>query len=67
VKLRNKIVLNSNELIDCASAGENFSRTLSQVMKLGFMAVMSKQKPSLRTGSQKCHPQPKELGKFGPK
>jgi hypothetical protein len=44
-----------------------FKRTLSQVMKLGFMAMMSKQKPSFHTGSQKRHPDPKEHGKFGPK
>ena len=36
-------------------------------MKLGFMAMMPKQKPSLCSGFQKCHPHPEELGKFGPK
>jgi hypothetical protein len=46
---------------------KTFSRTLSQVMKLEFMAMMSKQKPSLRTGSQTRHPYLTELGKFGPK
>ena len=35
-------------------------------MKLGFMAKMSKQKPSLRNGSQKHHPDPKKHSKFGP-
>lgn len=29
-------------------------------MKLGFMAMMSQQKPSLHNGSQECHPDPKK-------
>ena len=29
-------------------------------MKFGFMAMMSKQKPSLRNVSQKCQPDPKK-------
>ena len=35
-------------------------------MKLGFTAMMSKQKPSLCNGSQKRHPHPIKHGKFGP-
>jgi len=35
-------------------------------MKLGFMAMISKQKPSLRNGCQQCHPHPKKNRKFSP-
>ena len=55
----------SKELVNCANADENFFKTSSQVMKLGFTALMSKQKPSLCIGSQKCHPDPKKHGNFG--
>jgi len=34
-------------------------------MELGFMAVMSKQMPSLRSGSQKRHPDPKKTRQVG--
>ena len=34
-------------------------------MNLGIMAVMSKQKPSLHSGSHKHHPDLKKHGKFG--
>jgi hypothetical protein len=50
----------SKELVNCANADENFLKHCLQVMKLGFTALMSKQKPSLYIGSQKCHPDPKE-------
>ena len=56
----------SKEPVDRANANENFLTNVSQVMKLAFTAMMSKQKPSLCSGSQKRHPHPIKHGKFGP-
>jgi hypothetical protein len=56
----------SKELVECANADENFKRTSSQVMKLGLMAMISKQKSSLRNGSLQSHPDPKKHRKFSP-
>ena len=43
----------SKELVSCADEDENFLKTPSRVMKLGFTAMMSKQKLCLHNGSLK--------------
>jgi hypothetical protein len=52
----------SKELVDHENADKNFLK----VMKLGFMAMISKQKPRLHNRSQKHHPDPKKHSKFSP-
>jgi hypothetical protein len=49
-----------------AATTTTFERTSLLVMKLGFMAEVLKQKPSLCDGSQKCNPDPKKHNKFDP-
>ena len=67
VKIETKSCCTVKSLLTVQVLVKTFTRTLSQVMKLGFMAMMSEQKPSLPTGYQTRHPHPKERGKFGPK
>jgi hypothetical protein len=43
-----------------------FERTSLLVMKLGSVAEVLKQKPSVYDGAQKHNPDPKKHSKFGP-
>jgi len=54
----------SQGIFDHANKDKNFLKTSLWVMTRGFSVMMSKQKPSLHSGSQKRHPDPNKHGKF---